>query len=126
MKSNNIETGIIAEEHVAQYLIGLGYTLADRNYRTKLGEIDIVAFKNGVVSFIEVKANRISYAGGIFGAETRADKAKLRKVRLSAEIYLTANKYPRDQPWQIDVIAVTLDNSRNTPKIKHFKNVDVE
>ena len=45
-----------AEQEAARYLKKQGYTVLERNFRTPLGEIDLVAFKDGVVAFAEVRA----------------------------------------------------------------------
>lgn len=47
--------GTEAEDKAANYLLQLGYTILQRRYRTRNGEIDIVAFDNNVLVFIEVK-----------------------------------------------------------------------
>lgn len=50
--------GNLGEEIVANYLVENGYEILARNYLKSYGEIDIVAFKNDVVCFIEVKARK--------------------------------------------------------------------
>ena len=72
-----IESGKSGEKLAVSYLQGEGYKIIERNYRTKLGEIDIIADCKGCVCFVEVRAkNSLS-----FGApeETIIKRKQLRK-----------------------------------------------
>ena len=48
-------TGKNGEERAASYLESKGFSIIERNWRTKGGEIDIIAFKNDILVFVEVK-----------------------------------------------------------------------
>ena len=117
------EFGEWAENNVAQYLESKGYSVLERNYRKKWGEIDVVAKKEGIMIFVEVKANKKELAG--FEPETRISPEKLRRLNRVIQTYLASKKYPEDQDWQIDVVALTLDKDRGVAKIKHFKNIEM-
>jgi putative endonuclease len=49
-------TGISAESRAAAYLLAKGYRILARRFRTRFGEIDIVARRRGLIAFVEVKA----------------------------------------------------------------------
>ena len=117
------ELGFLAENLAARYLEKKGYTILDLNYRKPWGEIDIIASKEGILVFVEVKANRKIIAG--FEPELRATSSKIVKVVRTARTYLAAKKYRPEQEWQIDVISIGLEESREVAKIRHFKNIDV-
>lgn len=117
------EFGAWAELYVAQYLRSKGYKILDSNYRKKWGEIDIVAQKDGILIFVEVKANKQEIPG--FEPENRINPEKLRRLNRAIQTYIASKKYPADQKQQIDVIALTLDQDRGVVKIKHFKNIDL-
>lgn len=117
------EFGQWAESNVAQYLEQKDYSILDRNYQKKWGEIDIIAKKSGILVFVEVKANKKELAG--FEPENRVSPEKLRKMNRAIQTYLAAKKYSSDQEWQIDIIALTLDKDRGVAKIKHFKNIEM-
>jgi len=117
------ELGFVAEGYVAQYLKARGYEILNHNYRKPWGEIDIVAEKDGILIFVEVKASSVKVAG--FEAELRADKEKMKKVIRTARTYLLDKKYAPAQEWQLDIISITFDKDRGVAKIKHFKNVEV-
>jgi len=51
----SLKIGLDAEEKVAEYLLKDGYKILKRNFHSKFGEIDIIAKKDDILSFIEVK-----------------------------------------------------------------------
>ncbi|MDP3697293.1 MAG: YraN family protein [Candidatus Taylorbacteria bacterium] len=120
---NTSEFGQWSENYVAQYLENKDYRVVDRNYRKKWGEIDIIAQKEGILIFVEVKANKEDLAG--FEPERRVSPEKLRRMNRAIQTYLAYKKYGPDQEWQIDIISLTLDRDRGVAKIKHFKNIDL-
>ena len=52
---NNIEKGKLGEEMALKYIISKGGKIIERNYRTKMGEVDLIAKLNGELVFVEVK-----------------------------------------------------------------------
>ncbi len=117
------ELGFLAENLAARYLEKRGYAILELNYRKPWGEIDIIASKEGILVFVEVKANRKIIAG--FEPELRATSSKIVKVVRTARTYLAEKKYGPEQEWQIDVISIGLDEPREVAKIRHFKNIEV-
>jgi len=76
--------GKLGEDKATSFLINSGFEILDRNFRTRLGEIDIIATKSNIIYCIEVKT-RSSIQ---FGLPSEAITAKkLRRMRLTAEIY---------------------------------------
>jgi putative endonuclease len=122
MITERTEFGNLAENIAARYLEGRGYEIVDRNYRKPWGEIDIIAFRDDICYFVEVKANSKEFADG-FNPEIRVDKRKLSKIIKTAEIYMTDQPLRNSHDWQIDVVSVTLSQDKQKAKIKHFKNV---
>ena len=117
------ELGFLAENLAAKYLEKKGYAILELNYRKPWGEIDIIASKEGILVFVEVKAKRKIIAG--FEPELRANGPKMIKVVRTARTYLAAKKYSPLQEWQIDIISIGLDEPKEMAKIRHFKNIDV-
>ena len=100
--------GRIGESATAQYLIGIGFQILDRNWRIKGGEIDLIAKSpNGKVHFVEVKT-RSSLAFGHPLEAINRDKAH-RLQKLSLAWLVTNNHFGVD--YQVDVAAVTLSRS---------------
>lgn len=119
---NRQELGYLAENIVARYLEGGGYEVIEKNYRKPCGEIDVIARKDGVVVFVEVKANSQEF-GGDFNPEIRVDWNKMKKIKRTAALYLEHELCDMDCEWQIDVVSVTFDSVNKKAKIRHFKNV---
>ena len=117
------DLGFLAENLASLYLEKRGYSVLDLNYRKPWGEIDIVASKEGILVFVEVKANRKIISG--FEPELRVTSSKIDKVVRTARTYLAEKKYSPLQEWQVDIISIGLDEPRDMAKIKHFKNIDV-
>ena len=70
-----------------------GYDILDRNWKTRVCEIDIVAKKNGIVFFVEVKYRRQNYQGDGFEYITGH---KLHKMNFAAEIWRQHNRWEGD------------------------------
>ena len=79
-------TGKKGEDMVAKFLIKRGYTVLKRNYICRFGEIDIIACKNNVVAFIEVKTRK---EDSLLKPLEAGDAHKLRRMTLTAEEYIT-------------------------------------
>lgn len=82
-----------AEEAVANLLTERGYVIIDRNWRTKICEIDIVAKKDRVIYFIEVKYRSQNYQGEGFDYIT---PSKLKQMKFSAGIWCVQNSWEGD------------------------------
>ncbi|MDD2697260.1 MAG: YraN family protein [Arcobacteraceae bacterium] len=91
------DKGNYFEDKAVGYLEDCGYLLVERNfYAKKLGEIDIIATKEGVYHFVEVKS------GESFEAVYNITPSKLGKLKRSVEYYLQTKKL--SVPYCIDAI----------------------
>jgi putative endonuclease len=125
------ETGNFGERIAEDFLKGKGYKILDKNYCFRIfgpqkGEIDIIAKKGGIISFVEVKSLTVSQKSGgptsSFFPESKVDFGKQRKIIRSAQSWLMENKIPLDCRWQIDVVAVMIDKEGGKAKIRHLQN----
>ncbi|MDH4225909.1 MAG: YraN family protein [Deltaproteobacteria bacterium] len=106
-KPGKKQTGDRGEALAAVWLESKGYRLLERNFRCRLGEIDLVAAQGEYVVFVEVKSRMADTPLHPSLSVTRAKQARLRRL---GEFYcLTVLKAPR-QP-RFDVISVWLDPS---------------
>ena len=96
------EVGRYGEDVAVRALQGLGWTILDRNWRCRVGEIDIVALDGGEAVIVEVKTRRGARFGTPAEAVTHAKVARLRRL---AAAWL-ANQERRFSGVRIDVIAV--------------------
>jgi len=102
MKSRDQQFGEICEAIAVEHLKKHGYRILEQNYRTKFGEIDIIAKDKGAIVFIEVKARR-SYRFG--NPKWAITPKKQRKISMVALYYLKATKL-RDVRARFDVVAI--------------------
>jgi putative endonuclease len=78
MSLQNIELGAWGEQQVAEYLAHKGFTILDKNWRHKLGELDLIALSpDGTVAFVEVKTRSSNRFGEPLEAITRAKETRL-------------------------------------------------
>lgn len=125
--------GVHGERLAAEHLTRLGYTILDRNFRTRWGELDIVAFDGTTVAFCEVKTRRLGAGGGQRGpegAEVRhaggpleglrgAQRQRLR--RMAGAWLLERSDRPRADLIRCDAIGVTLDARGQLVKLEHLE-----
>jgi putative endonuclease len=95
--------GARAEDHVAGWLAGNGYTVVCKNYRCHCGEIDIIARKGRFICFIEVRSRSTTAMGS---PSLTVDRRKQSKIVRTAMYYMAAEK-PGDLHGRFDVAAVT-------------------
>lgn len=93
--------GAAAEDLAARFLEGEGLLIVERNYRCRLGEIDLVARSGAVLVFVEVRARKSEAFGGAAGSITAA---KRRRLVAAARHYLAAHR--RDRACRFDVVLV--------------------
>ncbi|MCU1482446.1 MAG: hypothetical protein JWQ19_3232 [Subtercola sp.] len=74
------ELGRRGEQLAVDHLVGAGYTIVQRNWRCTQGEIDIVAERQGIVVFVEVKTRSGLRYGHPFEAITVAKLARLKRL----------------------------------------------
>lgn len=106
------QVGRKGEEAASEYLKKQGYSIIETNYRSKLGEIDIIARDGNMVVIVEVRTK----TGLAFGRpEESINHEKARKLHRLALQYIQSN-YHREMPSRIDLIAVMLEKSSGLVK----------
>jgi len=111
-----LNKGKFGESLAENYLKKNGYKIIEKNFRTKYGEIDIIAEKGNFIIFVEVKYRKNPEFGK---AEEAINPVKIGKIQKTAEFYLN-NFYNKRKIPRIDIIAI---NSFEKLEIKHYKNV---
>lgn len=107
------------ENIACKYLLNKGYKIIDRNFRKGYGEIDIVATKENILIFIEVKTRATSLFGGAMEA---ISNSKLHKLIRTAEYYKVLNPKLPDS-LRIDAILIDLDEENAVKKLEHLENI---
>ena len=117
MLNSRQRLGKNGEEAVAQYLKKNGYQILTKNYRCKLGEIDLIARDGSDLVFIEVKTRSgLGYGSPAAAVTIR----KQRQISRVAQCYLTEHKL-FDSPARFDVISVLCDATKDH-QIDHINN----
>ena len=106
------------EDHARRYLEGKGYTVSATNYRSRWGEVDIVARLGEEFVFVEVKTRR----GAAFGTPEEAiTAAKSQRLIATAQDYLQKHSLEQSS-WRIDLISIHLDQSGKLLEVSHLEN----
>jgi putative endonuclease len=103
-EASTISLGQQGETLACRYLSRLGYRVLARNYRTRQGEIDIIAEERNSLVFVEVKTRRGHQCGHPFEAVT---PAKCRQISKAALQYL-AETGREGQAARFDVVAISI------------------
>ena len=107
--------GDAAEERACRHLEGAGFTIAGKNYRTRGGEIDIVARKGDLLVFVEVRSRGDA---GFGTPEETVTHAKRRRVVAAARRYLSTVPPSSWREARFDVIAI--EGVGNAAVLRHY------
>ncbi len=124
------ETGQIGENIAANYLEKHGFSIKDRNYRRKWGELDITAEKGSVLHIIEVKTVSRKSLDGKFAKDINSYRPednmhpwKLQRLSRAIQTYILEKYRHKDPEWQFDLICVYLDTDKRVAKVKLIENL---
>ena len=111
----HLRVGRRGEEAAGRHLASLGYRILERSYRTRAGEIDLIAEDGATLVFVEVKT-RSSLA---FGRPAEAvGPGKRARIAASASLYLAIRGGP-ERPCRFDVVEV-LEDPGGAVRIRHI------
>ena len=120
------KTGVLGEDIASRFLLGKGYDILDRNYRSGYGEIDIIAKDAQSIVFVEVKTvsrgtHHSSVPHETYRPEDNVHEKKLQMVIQTGERYLASQN--DDSDWRVDVVAVELEKESLKATIRHLRGV---
>jgi putative endonuclease len=106
------------EALAAEHFERLGYRVIARNYRTRFGELDLVATDDYVLVFCEVKTRR----AGSGAPWDNLGEAKRRQVRSMGRVWLSeARERPRTSELRFDAVGVVLDREGALVRLEHLE-----
>lgn len=111
--------GNFGEELAKNYLVKNKYEIMDRNIKIGYKEIDIIAKKDEMIIFIEVKTRTSDKFGP---AEEALDSRKINFLTYAIQGYLFKHRL-NNYEVGFDLIAVDIDKNKKTARIKHYKNI---
>lgn len=118
---------MLGEDVAARFLEQKGFRILCRNYRKPWGEIDIIAEKDGIVRFVEVKSvtreilNDVSRENQDYRPEELVHEYKLIKIMRTAEFYM--NEKDIGSEFQVDVVGVFLDMEHRRARCRLYEQV---
>jgi putative endonuclease len=142
--SKSQKIGKIGEDIAAKFLMKHGFSVLDRNYTKKWGEIDIIAQKEEKLYFIEVKSTSRTLVDGVdeegmpeeaegefatrhetqnfFRPEENMHPWKRRRLARVIETYMISKRIG-NTPWQFDVLLVYLDTKQKKARVRTIENI---
>ncbi|MFZ2199612.1 MAG: YraN family protein [Microgenomates group bacterium] len=117
-KQGNKITGNKGESLAAEHLMMKGYKILQRNYRSKWGEVDIIAKINNIVVFVEVKTKTTDKFGEPW---EMVNHWKIEQVKRMGQVW--CREYAWEGRVRVDVVGVYLD--QREPRIEHWENVEI-
>lgn len=122
------QTGIIGENITSTFLKKKGFEVICRNYRKKWGEIDIVAEKDNVLHFVEVKTvsrkagDENLGKGDRYKPEDNMHPWKLKRLQRAIQTFILEKRLD-DKEWQFDLACVYLDQEKRIAKVRMLENI---
>jgi putative endonuclease len=125
--SETQKIGKLGEDITCIYLKKLGFTVLERNYYKLIGEIDIIAKKEGILHFIEVKSVSCETLENMsllaIKPEENFTLDKIYKFKKIISFYMGDKRVSHETQIQIDLLAVYIDKNTKKAHIKPFWNV---
>ncbi|MES3031958.1 MAG: YraN family protein [Patescibacteria group bacterium] len=127
--SEKQKIGEIGENMAVKFLVKHGFSILDRNYTKKWGEIDIVAEKSSKLYFIEVKSVARETLVGVnretldqYRPEDNMHPRKLQRLARVIQTYILSKNID-EKEWQVDLLVVFLSLKDKNAKIKVVSDI---
>ena len=117
---NTRQTGEDGENRATQYLISKGFAIIERNWRTKGGEIDIIAYKNDTIVFVEVKTLP---NGTMDMIQRELNYQKRQRILKTSKRFLLNHRQYSNSYVRYDVIVIDMPGLE---KVYHIENAFTE
>ncbi|MEK7104909.1 MAG: YraN family protein [Patescibacteria group bacterium] len=134
--SETQKIGELGENIAVRFLVKHGFSILDRNYTKKWGEIDIIAQKDNKLYFIEVKSvsretlNTFipkSYNDSDDRYEHRPEDNmhpwKLKRLSRTIQTYLLSKNVPDEKEWQVDLLVVYICQKEKKARVKVVSDI---
>jgi len=136
--SKSQKIGELGEDIACKFLMKHGFSISERNYTKKWGEIDIVSEKDEKIHFVEVKSKSVSSLPTVqalpgqwgsvsnesmfFMPEENMHPWKMKRLRRVVETYLISKRIG-NTPWQFDLLIVYIDLEKRVSRVKPIENI---
>jgi putative endonuclease len=119
MSGPKLTLGDAGERLAERHLRDLGWSVIERKWRVRGGEIDLVALDGNVLVFVEVKARRGNARGA---AEEAVAEQKAARLLQLGERYVGEHPEHADRYWRVDLVAITIGPRGNVERVNHLQN----
>ena len=114
--------GTLGERLAREHLERAGYSVLERNYRSRRGEIDVIALGHGALVFCEVKTRLAGGRAGPAGPLDAIGETKRRRLRMLAREWLSVNgSHPHAETLRFDAIGITLSSAGALLGLEHVE-----
>lgn len=124
------EIGKNGENIAKTFLMKQAFIIIEQNYAIKQGEIDIIAKKDNVLRFIEVKTIKVRDCREIerliISPEDNLTFNKWSKLLIAIESYIAHKGVPHETLYQIDLACVYVDTEKREARVKLLQNIHKE
>mgnify|MGYP006056366697 FL=1 len=122
--------GKIGESLTKTFLMKQGFVILEQNYRILQGEIDIIAKKDNVLRFVEVKSVKVRDLNHITNLQVTPEDnltfAKWSKLVTAIQSYLRQRNVSHETKYQIDLACVYIDTKKREGRVKLLQNIHKE
>jgi len=128
-ENKHISIGRLGEDVASGHLERLGFSVVERNYRKKWGELDIVAKKGGVLHFVEVKAGSWNKVGWPkdgterYRPEDHMHAAKRLRMGRAVQTYLAEHRLEPETEWTADLMVVLINEETRRAKVILYNDI---
>lgn len=116
VNSTNKKIGNEGEDRAASFLASIGYTILYRNWRTRRGEVDIIASMSDVLVFIEVKTWP---RGDFFSLAEAVDEVKQKRIIETAKCFMLEHRQYNNCFIRFDIVAIDMPGQA---EVYHIEN----
>lgn len=124
------DIGKIGENIVKAFLMKQGYSILEQNYRTIRGEVDIVAKKDSILHFVEVKSVKVRNLASLHNLRVQPEDnltfTKWSRLLIAVETYLRHRNVLHETRYQIDLACVYIDTESRQGRVRLLENIHKE
>jgi putative endonuclease len=121
MHSSTRQKGTLSEDIALEFLQNKGFSLIEKNFSARGGEIDLICKDSDFIVFVEVKSVKQNSGFSIYDRLSSIKKKRLRKAALN---WLSKNNL-QDSIWRFDFIGIVYGTDQSISALEYFDYIDL-